>query len=155
MNRTSWTLAAILVGIVLAGAYRLGYRRAELAGYQVRTDTIRVEIARLDTVYRSDTLVFWRTKRLVDTLVRVDSIPVIARDSSRADSALRVTTAAVQACSVSLLTCEARVARERQLRREAEAALAVRPAPSPRLPVLAAVGGALAGALTTLLLQHR
>ena len=154
MNRASWTLFAILVGLLLAGSYRLGYRHAAETEYRIRTDTLRIEIARLDTVYRRDTVVFWRVKRAVDTLVRVDSIPVIARDSSRADSALRLTTAAVEACSVALLTCEARVAKERQLRLAAEAIVAARPAPSLRLPVLAGVAGVLVGTLTTLLL-HR
>lgn len=155
MNRTSWTLFALLVGIVLAAAYRIGYRHAEHTAYRIRTDTIRVEIARLDTVYRRDTVVFWRIKRVVDTLVRVDSIPVIARDSARADSALRLTTSAVQACSVALLTCEERVAKERELRLAAEGRAAAPPARSLRLPALAAAGGVLVGVLTTLLLQHR
>lgn len=155
MNRASWSLFALLVGLFLAGAYRTGYRHAEHTAYLVRTDTIRVEIARLDTVYRRDTVVFWRLKRQVDTLVQVDSIPVIARDSSRADSALRVTTAAVEACSVVLLTCEQRVAKERQLRLAAESRAAAPPARSLRLPALAAAGGVLVGVLTTLRLQHR
>lgn len=154
MNRASWALVALLVGIVLAGVYRMGYRHAAETAYRVRTDTIRLEIARLDTVYRRDTVVFWRMKRVVDTLVRVDSIPVIARDSARADSALRLATSTIASCSVALLTCEERVARERQLRLAAEGRAGAPAAPSLRLPVLAGVAGVLVGTLTTLLLRR-
>lgn len=131
-------------------AYGVGYERGAAETYRVRTDTLRLTIARLDTVYQRDTLVLWRTKRIIDTLVRVESIPAIARDSARADTALRVTLAGLSACSAALTTCEARVAAERQLRVAAESALAERA--SRRPPVLALSLGALAGLLTALLL---
>jgi hypothetical protein len=140
--------------VVLGAVWGAGYQRGAAETYRVRTDTLRVTIARLDTVYRRDTLVFWRTKRIVDTLVRVDSIPVIARDSARADTALRVTLSAVSACAVALETCERRVSAERQLRVAAESALAVRGAPSRRSPALAFSVGALAGLLSALLLTR-
>lgn len=152
------TVLLTLLGVALlaigVASYRAGFQRGALSSYRVRTDTLRVEIARLDTIYQRDTLVFWRLKRQVDTLVRVDSIPVIARDSSRADSSLRALSSTLSACSSALLTCEARVASERSLRVAAESALAVRAAQNPRLPVLAAVGGVLAGIVSALLLTR-
>lgn len=154
-------LRALLGLLLLAGLgwgglalYRAGEARGALASYRSRTDTLRVEIARLDTVYQRDTVVFWRLKRQVDTLVRVDSIPVIARDSSRAESSLRALSAAVSACSSALLTCEARAASERSLRVAAESALAVQVARRARPPVLAVTAGVLAGIVSALLLTR-
>ena len=144
---------AALGGAVLAltayGAYAVGAREARLARYARQAAPLRVEVVRLDTVYQRDTLTFWRLKRVVDTLVVPESIPVIARDSARADSALRTTTTALIACSAVVLTCESRVAAERRLREAAEAALASQPAPAVRLPVRAFTAGVLTGVAGT------
>lgn len=154
MRSVLLTLLGVALLAIGVASYRAGYQRGAISSYRVRTDTLRVEIARLDTVYQRDTVVFWRLKRQVDTLVRVDSIPAIARDSSRADSSLRVLSATVSACSSALLTCEARVASERLLRVAAESALAVQAGRRARPPVLAVTVGALAGIVSALLLSR-
>lgn len=151
-------LAVGLVAALAVGGYVLwrdGYRRGEaVARWQVRTDTIRLELARLDTVYRTDTLRLWRLVRTVDTLVRLDSIPVIAADSARADTSLRVVHAGLRSCVAALSTCETRVAAERRLRVLAESALVARPDPSPRPRARAWWGGVAAGAGLVLLLRR-
>ena len=146
------TAAVALLGWVL---WRDGYTRGEeQARYLARTDTLRVQIARLDTVYRADTVRLWRTLRVIDTLVRVDSIPVIAADSARADTSLRVLHAGLRSCASALTTCEQRVTLERRLRVVAESAAAARASPPPRHPARGFVAGALTGAVTVLLLRR-
>jgi hypothetical protein len=148
-------LASAAVGAVWAHAYREGRAAAHREGYRQRTDTVRVLLRQLDTVYRADTVRLWRLVRQVDTLVRVDSIPVIAADSARADSALRVTTTALRACVSSVLTCEQRAALEHRLRLAAESALAAPPGrPSLRTRARDAGAGALAGAALVLFLRR-
>lgn len=152
------TLGLLLAAALAVGCWLLwrdGYRRGEaVARWQVRTDTLRLEIARLDTVYRTDTLRLWRLVRIVDTLVRVDSIPVIAADSARADTSLRVLHAGLRSCVAALSTCEQRLAAERRLRVLAESALVARPDPSPRPRARAFWAGAAAGAGLVLLLRR-
>jgi hypothetical protein len=150
----SAALLGALVALVAYGAYRAGARESARLAYERHTDTLRVEIVRLDTVYARDTLTFWRLKRVVDTLVVPESIPVIARDSARAETALRQTTEALTACALVVQTCEQRVAAERRLREAAEAAVAAGLAPAPHRPgrafgvgVLAGVAGTAAAAL--------
>lgn len=149
-------LATALVITLLAGAYSIGRNDARRAAYARQVDTLRIRVAELDTVYQRDTVVFWRLKRAVDTLIVPESIPVIARDSARADSALQVTTTALGVCSAVVVTCEQRVAAERRLREAAEAALGAPPALTPRLPVRAFSVGVLTGvaAVTVLILRR-
>jgi hypothetical protein len=154
MRSALLTLAAVLLVAVGVGGYRAGFARGALSSYRTRTDTLRVEIARLDTVYQRDTVVFWRLKRQTDTLVRVDSIPVIARDSSRADSSLRALSSALSVCSSVLLTCEARIEAERQLRVAAESTLYMQAFRGRRLPIIAVTVGILTGAFSALLLSR-
>lgn len=142
-------LAAALALVLLAGAYSIGVHDARRASYARQVDTLRIRVAELDTVYHRDTVVFWRLKRAVDTLIVPESIPVIARDSSRADSALRTATTTLAVCSAVVVTCELRVAAERRLREAAEAALGAPPAPTPRLPVRAFSVGVLTGVAGT------
>lgn len=148
-----WLVVAAAT-VVLGAVWGSGYRRGAAETYRIRTDTLRVTIARLDTVYQRDTLVFWRTKRIVDTLVRVDSIPVIARDSARADTALRATLSSLSACAVALGACERRVSAERQLRVAAESALAARANPTRFSPTMALSVGALVGVLSAIFLMR-
>lgn len=149
-------LLALLCGaLIVVGAWTFGYARGEQdASYRAKTDTIRVTIARLDTVYRADTVRLWRIKRAVDTLVRVDSIPVLAADSARADSSLRVLYAGLQACAPTVLTCEQRLDAERRLRVLAESTLAGRSTVRPSRRGRTFVAGALAGAGAVLLLRR-
>ena len=156
MNRAVWgAVATVCAGLLLVGAWTFGYAKGEQdAGYRVRTDTLRVEIHRLDTVYRADTVRLWRVVRQLDTLVRVDSIPVIASDSARADSSLRVLHAGLRSCVSTVLTCEQRLDAERRLRVIAESALAGRASTRPPGRGRAFVAGALAGAGTVLLLRR-
>jgi hypothetical protein len=146
----------LLLGLASSTAYRAGQRSIQLAVYQAQADTIRQEIVRLDTVYMRDTTVFWRTKRIVDTLVIVDSIPIIARDSSRADPALRLTLQTVEYCSASVTSCELRLSAEKRLRMLAEStAVAAKAAPPPlRARALDVMGGVLAGVLAGVLLAR-
>ncbi len=160
-RRSPWQTALVVVvgaGLSLLGAWTFGYARGELeaqraAAWQARTDTVRVEIARLDTIYQTDTLRLWRLIRQVDTLVRVDSIPVLAADSARADTALRLLTSSVRACVSTVDLCEQRFAAERRLRVLAESA-AARPARNPRPRARAFLVGAALGAGTVLILRR-
>lgn len=145
--------------LLAAGLWTVGYASGErdatrLVRYRDRTDTLRVEIQRLDTVYHTDTLRLWRLLRQVDTLVRVDSIPVLAADSARADTSLRVLYAGLRACATTVQTCEQRVAAERRLRVLAESALAAPGATPPRRTGRAFVTGALAGSAVVLFLRR-
>lgn len=148
-------LASAAVGAVWTHAYREGRAAAHREGYRQRTDTVRVLLRQLDTVYQRDTVTLWRLVREVDTLRIVDSIPYYAADSARADSALRVTTTALRACVSSVLTCEQRAALERRLRVAAESALAAPPGyPALRTRARDVGAGALAGAALVLLLRR-
>jgi len=155
---TGRALRAVVGGLVVAGLVgwwvgtQAAQRHAVAAAWRTRTDTLRVEIARLDTVYRADTVRLWRLVRQVDTLVRVDSIPVLAADSARADTALRGLHQTLTSCVSVVQTCEARLAAERRLRVLAESAAVAGGRPRPRGRAFAA--GALAGAVTVLLLRR-
>ena len=148
-------LATVCGVLVLVAAWTFGYTKGEQdAGYRFRADTIRVTIARLDTVYRADTVRLWRLVRAVDTVVRVDSIPVIAADSARADSGLRVLYAGLRTCVSTVQTCEQRLDAERRLRVLAESTAGARVSPRGRGRGRAFVAGALVGAGTVLLLRR-
>lgn len=153
-------LVVVCAALCFAGGWAFGYARAELAAqrtlasYRARTDTVRVDIARLDTVYRADTVRLWRLVRQVDTLVRVDSIPVIAADSARATASILTLRAALETCVGVVRTCEQRLSAERRLRQLAESTAAAQAGRSPRSRGRAFWAGAAAGAGTVLLLRR-
>lgn len=159
MRTRDGLLGALLVAAAVAVlgwiVWRDGYTRGTAtASYQIRTDTLRLEIARRDTLYRTDTLRLWRLVRQVDTLMRIDSIPAIAADSARADTSLRVQRAALQSCVAVLSACELRLSAERRLRQLAESARVARPDPSPRPRARAFWAGAAVGAGLVLLTRR-
>lgn len=134
-------------GLVLGGLLAALLLRppAPLPPPPARVDTLRVTLARLDTVYARDTVVLWRTVRAVDTVIRVDSVPVIARDSARADSALRLSLAGLRACLGTVRLCEQRLAVQESL-----------PVAAPRPPARGRVfvAGVLAGLVLPRLLRR-
>lgn len=162
----AWGTIAARVALVLvcaalfgAGVWAFGYARGEqdatrMARYQVRTDTLRETIVRLDTVYQRDTLRLWRLLREIDTVVQVESVLVIAGDSSRAAASLQLLRAGLGSCVATLQTCEQRLTAERRLRQLAESTLAAPPGRDPRPRARAFWAGAAAGAATVLLLRR-
>lgn len=103
--------------------YSAGYQDAVSAGWQRRVDTLQTEVARLDTLYVRDTVRLWREVARWDTLTRADTVwlgTVVAADSARSDSALRQADRVITECRATVLSCEVRVARERELRQAAE-----------------------------------
>ena len=158
MKPTRWAVLIMLALVagcwaIWSTAYARGRADESLAPYRLRRDTLLREIRHLDTVYRADTVRLWRLVREVDTVVHIDSIPVIASDSARADTAIRLLRTSVTVCVSALSTCEQRVAAEQRLRRLADSLLAVEVGRR-RSPVRAGVAGALAGAATVLLLRR-
>lgn len=149
MRVVSAALAGATIALVGYASYAMGAREARLAQYERKAQVLRMEVVRLDTVYQRDTAIFWRLQRVTDTLLVPDSIPVLAGDSARADSALRTAAEAVTACSAVVLTCEQRVAAERRLRVAAESALSVPKAPSLSAPAKVFTTGVVVGALGT------
>jgi len=92
----------------------LGYMAGHRATPPLPTvpDSLRVQQVRLETLYRQDTQVFWRTKTRWDTVVllvdrwKTDTLQVVEY-IQLADSSLR-------ACASALRTCEQRLELQRQ-----------------------------------------
>ena len=106
MKAVPWLL---LIAMLALAAWALDGRdkaRGERAALQARVDSLAVVQARVDTVYRADTVRLWRTLthydsvRTTDTLTRNDTVFV---HRAVADDA-------VAACRVTVRTCEERVA---------------------------------------------
>jgi len=102
-----WALLAVAVLIaanVFLG-YESNYAKGELARLTIEADSLRRVSARVDTVYKRDTLRFtrWRDSlvTLRESLTVTDTLEVVrfvaAQDST------------IVACSAALLTCERRV----------------------------------------------
>lgn len=142
-------ILSLVFALLMSYAYESGKQAAAL---HTRTDTLRMTVARLDTVYRTDTVRLWSMVRQVDTLVMVDSIPIIAADSARADSSLRLLRSTLEVCVETVMTCEQRVAAEHRLRvlADSEVVRQSRQAIPQQLRALSI--GAMAGAIIALIL---
>jgi hypothetical protein len=109
-----WALLAIalLVGKLIYD----GRRRAEgafavrLAHNAVTIDSLKAEQRRVDSVFVSDTIRLWRTvtrtESLIDTILRVDTVPLTFRESVL----VFIADSLVRQCRDVVTTCESRVA---------------------------------------------
>lgn len=118
MTRLGWHLALIALAVLALALYgqeqrKRGAAEANATEWERKARALAVLTARVDTVYRADTvrLTRWRTQydTLRTTLNVHDTVEVL-RFVAVADST-------ITACSVALVTCEQRVAaRDAELR---------------------------------------
>jgi len=123
MKRLPWgpLLAAVLLGAALwwarAAERRVGAAQARIVALEAVRDSLAAAAARLDTVYRADTL------RLTRWRVRVDSLrdSLTITDTVEVVRFIAVQDSTIAACTAALGTCEQRVAAERARTANAEA----------------------------------
>lgn len=131
----------------------LGYMAGHRATPPLPTvpDSLRVQQVRLETLYRQDTQVFWRTKTRWDTVVllvdrwKTDTLQVVEY-IQLADSSLR-------ACASALRTCEQRVTAERAISRALRGELARQDAEARKAKLQWGLAGSIIGALGYALLR--
>lgn len=108
--------SAILLAIYTAVIYQLGREHGKshaIASLTYTTDTLRIEYAKLDTVFvrrtvRKDSILTkWDTVRMRDTLTRHDTVFV---PREQADSAISSCTAVLETCEEQKANLTARLA---------------------------------------------
>lgn len=108
-SRTQWALLAGAV-LLVANAFLVSdnrYAKGELARLSLEADSLRRLSARVDTLYKRDTVRLWRTVRALDTLTR--TVEVWKHDTLRVVEYVARADSTVAACTAALLTCDERV----------------------------------------------
>jgi hypothetical protein len=112
---------AVVLGLALwyarTAERRVGAAQARIVALEAVRDSLARQAARLDTVYRADTL------RLTRWRVRVDSLrdSLTLTDTVEVVRFIAVQDSTINACTAALTTCDQRVAAERARTANAEA----------------------------------
>jgi acetyl-CoA carboxylase carboxyltransferase component len=89
--------------LLAAVVFGYGYHREQVGKREARIAVLMAQKARVDTVYRRDTLTLTRVRRLTDSVLVMDTL--VYRDTVKLYIA-----AERQACDAVIQTCETRVA---------------------------------------------
>ena len=122
------------VVLLIAAVFGYGYHREQVGKREARIAVLVAEKARIDTVYRQDTLTLTRVRRITDSVLVLDTV-------IRVDSVKVLVAAERQACDAVIQTCEQRVA----IRDSMITVLKKKPSVWSKLPWVAA--GVLGGVL--------
>ena len=91
------------VVLLIAVVFGYGYHREQVGKREARIAVLVAEKARIDTVYKQDTLTLTRVRRITDSVLVLDTV-------IRVDSVKVLVAAERAACDAVIQTCEQRVA---------------------------------------------